>query len=214
MKLCFSIDALSAAGDKAWRLLEDGQHWRPCTFAEALQPCDGRLTDRETLQSWVGQRLKTDKELTLTARGKPGMFDFLMRGIFAHVIVHRLSAAPVPGKEELRQCMVAASPGTPWLIYLDLAGHFRVLDTTANRIIGNIDIAVRGEIASSEAFTGPAAAGKDAYIDGLYHQFLAGWREHLNSGHMAIFVPDAEKLEELDQIRQRILEWTPESCAS
>ena len=214
MKLCFSVDALSSAGDQAWRLLEDGQHWRACSFTETLQPGDARLTDREALQSWTGQRLKTDKELTLTTKGKPGMLDFFMRGIFAHAIIHRLSAAPLPDKEDLRQCIEASAPGTPWLIYIDLAGHFKALDTASTRIIGNLDIAVRGEIASAEEYTGPKAAGKEAYIDGLYHQFLAGWWEHLNSYRLAVFVPDNEKLEELEKIRQRIVEWQPELCES
>ena len=214
MKLCFSVDALSSAGDRAWRLLEDGQHWRPCSFAEALQPTDARLTDKETLKSWIGQRLRADRELALAPKGKPGMFDFLVRGIFAHAIIHRLSAAPLPDKEDLRQCMAASIPGTPWLIYINLAGHFKALDSASNRIIGNLDIAVRGEIASAEEYTGPKAAGKETYIDGLYHQFLAGWWEHLNSHRLAVFVPDNEKLEELEKIKQRIIEWQPELCAS
>jgi len=214
MKLCFSVDALSSAGDHAWRLLEDGKHWRPSSFAEALQPGDGKLTDRETLQAWVGRRLRSDKEFCLIPKDKPGRFDFFMRGIFAHAIIHRLSSAPLPDREDLIQCMASSTPGTAWLIYLDLAGHFKALDTNKNRIIGNLDIAVRGEVASAEAYVGKEAASKAAYVDGLYHQFLAGWWEHLNSRRLSVFVPDTEKLEELDQIRQKILDWEPEACAS
>ena len=47
MKLCFSIDALSASGAKAWRLLEN-HSWRECTYAEPLQDGDARITDKAT----------------------------------------------------------------------------------------------------------------------------------------------------------------------
>ncbi len=214
MKLYFSIDGLSAAGDKAWRLLEDEQHWRRCRFAEILKPGDARLTDRKTLQSWAGRRLKADKAFLLMPGGRPGRFDFLMRGIFAHTIIHRLSAAPLPGKDDLRQCLATSAPGTAWLVYLNLAGQFRALDTASNRIIGNPDIAVRGEVASAAGYVGEKAAASNDYVAGLYHQFLAGWLMHLQSRRLNVFVPDSEKLEEPEKIRQQILEWQPESCAS
>jgi len=214
MKLCFSIDALAASGDRAWRLLADESHWRPCTFAETLRADDACLTDRATLQSWTGRRLVRDRELLLKPRDKPGRFDFLMRGIFAHAIVHRMSAAPMPAMDDLQRCLATASPGTPWLIYLDLAGHFRAMDTQNSRIIGNPDIAVRGEIASAEGYVGEAAANDTAYVARLYQQFLAGWRTHLDTRRTGIFVPDIEKAGDLEAIRAAILAWEPESCAS
>ena len=133
------------------------------------------------------------------------MFDFLARGIFAHAVLHRLSAAPVPDRDQMLATIRDMQPGTPWLMYLDVAGHFRALDTLHHRIIGNLDIAVRGEIASSAEFVGPKAADDDKLTGELWRQFLGGWLEHLNTSKMAVFVPDVEKLKEeaayLDAIR-------------
>jgi len=210
MRLCFSIDALSAAGDKAWRLLDDGQRWRACRFAEALQEHDARLTDRGEAEDWVGRRLAKDKANVLKAKGKAGTFDFLMRGIFAHAVLHRLSPAPVPDKQQMVSVIRETPPGTPWLLYLNVAGHFCMLDTTSSKIIGNLDIAVRGEIASSEAFIGPQAAEKDILMDELWLQFLAGWDEHLQTSKMSAFVPDTEKLKEESFYLDRIRNWQPE----
>ena len=62
MKLCFSIDALSASGAKAWRLLEN-QSWRECIYGEALKDGDARLTDQQNAQKdrkSVGQGKSVD----------------------------------------------------------------------------------------------------------------------------------------------------------
>lgn len=210
MKLCFTIDALSAAGDDAWRLLADGKNWRACVFAEDAREGDALLEDMAQIQTWTGQRLKKDKELLLVRQGKPGIFDFLMRGIFSHAIPHRMSPAPIPDKTQMIQTIREAVPGTPWLPYLDLAGHFRMLDSGLEAIIGNLSIAVRGEIASASGYTGPAAAENNAAMDTLYLQFLAGWLEHLNTRRLAIFIPDAEKLASEDEMKRKIGEWQPE----
>ncbi len=214
MDLCFSIDALAASGRHAWRLLRDMRHWRTCVFAETLKPDDACLTDSKALQSWIGRRLVRDRGYELKARDKPGRFDFFMRGIFAHAIVHRMSTAPIPAIPDLQQCLTHAHTGVPWLIYLDLGGHFRALDTRGCQIIGNPEIAVRGEITSAEGYVGEKAAADAAYVARLYHQFLAGWQAHLDSGRLGVFVPDTEKLRDIERIRRDILAWTPESCAS
>jgi hypothetical protein len=210
MKFCFTIDALSAAGNEAWRLMADEQRWRTATFAEDVQSQDARLTEDEIVRGWMGRRLSRDKQLGLKPREKPGMFDFLMRGIFAHAIVHRFSPAPVPDKDQLASTMAKAQPGCPWLVYLDLAGHFQALDTRHESIIANTHIAVRGEIASSQDYIGPKAAEDAILVDEIYRQFLAGWYTHLVSRRLGIFVPDAEKLEDEDQLRKKILAWKHE----
>lgn len=210
MKLCFTIDALSAAGDDAWRLLADGESWRACIFAEDAREGDAMPEDTAQVQQWAGQRLKKDKALLLTRQGKPGVFDFLMRGIFAHAIPHRLSPAPIPDKAQMTEAVREAAPGTPWLPYLDLAGHFRMLDSSLEPIIGNLNLAVRGEIASAAGYTGPEAADNADAMDTLYRQFLAGWLEHLNTRRLAVFIPDAEKLAPEEDLKRKIGDWQHE----
>lgn len=210
MKLCFSIDGLSASGDHAWRLQEDLQHWRSCSFAEDLRTGDARPVNRTDVEQWPGRRLKPDKELGLIAKARPGMFDFFMRGVFAHVIVHRFTPAPIPAREQLVQLLRESEPGTPWLIHLDLAGHFRMLDTCREKIIGNTEIAVRGEIASSSDHVGEKAAADEVYADEIYRQFLAGWCLHLVSRRLGVFVPDLEKVGDEPSLRQDIMDWKPE----
>lgn len=195
MRLAFSIDALDAAGSHAWRLLDDQRSWRACTYAEPLHAGDARLNAR-TAEKLTGHRMQQDKDSGLTKRGKTGMFDFLMRGIFTHAILHRLADPPVPSRDNMLATIAGLEPGTPWLLYLDVAGHFRALDSNHSRIIGNLDIAVRGEIASSPAYIGAGAVSDEALMDRTWRQFLGGWLEHLKSGNMAVFVPDVEKLRE------------------
>ncbi len=209
MKSCFSIDALSPSGAKAWRLLENG-NWRECVYAEPLQDGDTRIGDRKAAEYWLGRRLKKDKETGLTPQEKAGKFDFLMRGIFAHAVLHRTSSAPVPDKKQMQDCYAQLEPGTPWLVYLDVAGHFRALDTSKVSIISNLDIAVRGEIASSEDYIGPKAAANETMMQNLYRQFLAGWLDHLKSSNMNVFVPDLEKLKEESTYIEEIRNWQHE----
>jgi len=208
--MCFSIDALSAAGDRAWRLLEDGRHWRACTYAEAIRSGDARIADRAVAEDWAGRRLKRDRELGLTAKERPGMFDFLMRGVFAHAVLHRFSPAPLPDKSQMLDVISRLEPGTPWLVYLNPAGHFQALDTSRDAIIGNLDIAVRGEITSSAGYIGERAAGNEPLMDEIYRQFLAGWCEHLDTSNMAVFVPDAEKLKPEQTYLEHIRNWRHE----
>ncbi|MDX8407530.1 MAG: hypothetical protein R8L58_04010 [Mariprofundaceae bacterium] len=209
MNICYSIDALSPAGDKAWRLQTD-HTWRPCSYAEPLQPDDARITDKSEAEHWIGRRLKKDKDTVLAPRDKAGKFDFLMRGIFAHAVMHRLSSATVPDKARMIDIIKGLTPGTPWLIYLNAEGDFRSLDTDHESIIGNLDIAVRGEIASSEDYVGEKAAADDALMDRTWRQFLGGWLEHLSSSNMGIFVPDIEKLKEADDYIAAIEAWAHE----
>lgn len=214
MKLSFTIDALSARGDKAWRLQSDMETWRPSTYAEAIQPDDAEITTREQAEAWTGRRLITDKEFGLIAKAKAGRFDFLMRGIFAHAVLHRMSSAPLPGKDQMLDIMASLKPGVPWLLYLNPAGQFAVMDTNASKIIGNLDIAVRGEIASSEDYIGPKAAKNEAMMSTLYHQFIAGWWEHLTTAQMSVFVPDTDKLKEESFYIEKIEGWQPEQLKS
>jgi hypothetical protein len=209
VKLCFSIDALSASGARAWRLQEN-QSWRQCVYAEPLQDGDARIMDKQSAEFWVGRRLKKDKETVFSPQKKAGRFDFLMRGIFAHAVLHRSSSAPVPVKEQMINCLEQLPPGTPWLVYLDTSGHFQALDTSRTSIITNMDIAVRAEIASSENFVGPIAAANEKMMDNLYHQFLAGWLDHLKSSNMNVFVPDVEKLKEESTYIEAIQNWQHE----
>ncbi len=206
MKLCFSIDALSASGARAWRLQEDNS-WRECVYAEPLQDGDARITDKQTAEFWLGRRLKTDKKTGLAPQKKAGTFDFLMRGIFSHAVLHRVSSAPVPDKQQMIDCYAQLRPGTPWLVYLDVAGHFRAIDTSQVSIVANLDIAVRGEIASSEDYIGPKAAANETQMANLYRQFLAGWLDHLVSSNMNIFVPDMEKLKDEAAYLKAIADW-------
>ena len=209
MNVCFSIDALSSAADKAWRLLDNGA-WRPSTYAEPLQPGDARITDKQEAKQWIGRRLKRDKQTGLTAQNKAGRFDFLMRGIFSHVLLHRFSAAPIPDRQQMLECITIHEPGTPWLVYLNVSGHFKALDTSNTSIIANLDIAVRGEIASSPDYIGPRAASDEKMMAELYHQFLAGWLDHLKSSNMNVFVPDAEKLDPEEKLLAAISNWQHE----
>jgi len=209
MKLCFSIDALSASGAKAWRLLEN-QSWRECTYAEPMRDGDARITDKESADNWAGRRLVKDKDTVLSPQKKAGRFDFLMRGIFAHAVMHRDSSAPIPDKDQMINCFEQLPPGTPWLVYLNTSGHFQALDTSSTSIITNMEIAVRGEIASSENFIGPIAAANEKMMDNLYHQFLAGWLDHLKSSNMNVFVPDLEKLKAESTYVEAIQNWQPE----
>jgi len=209
MNICFSIDALSPSGAKAWRLLEN-QHWRECIYGEPLQTGDARITNKADAEAWLNLRLKQDKETVLRAQKKAGRFDFLMRGIFAHAVLHRISSAPLPDKDQMIDCFRQLEPGTAWLVYLNVAGQFKAINTTTTSIISNLDIAVRGEIASSEDYIGPKAAANTLMMDQHYHQFLAGWLEHLSSSNMHIFVPDIEKLKALDDYINAIKDWQPE----
>jgi len=194
MNRAFSIDALEASGKHAWRLQSDMQHWRPCTYAEVLEDGDAKLASPEEAEKLNGLRMQRDDDFGLIRRGKPGPFDFLVRGIYTHAVQHRLSPPPVPELNQMLDVIAGLTPGTPWLLYLDPAAQFCVLDTGRERIIGNLNIAVRGEIASSNAYVGPQAVEDDILMDRTWRQFLGGWLEHLQSGNMAIFVPDVEKL--------------------
>ena len=214
MKLAFTIDALSARGDKAWRLQSDMQTWRPSTYAEAIRRGDAEITSRDQAELWTGRRLVTDKEFGLIAKAKAGRFDFLMRGIFAHAVLHRMSSAPLPTKEQMLDVMASLKPVTAWLLYLNPAGQFTAMDTDGAKIIGNLDIAVRGEIASSKDYIGPEAAENKIMMDGLYHQFIAGWWEHLSTAQMAVFVPDTDKLKELSFYIEKTTTWSPEIMQS
>ncbi|MDX8410939.1 MAG: hypothetical protein R8K46_03560 [Mariprofundaceae bacterium] len=207
MKLCFTIDALAASGDDAWRLLEDGVDWRACIFAEDAKEGDAKLTNPRDVAAWPGRRLRKDKDHVLAPASRPGMFDFFMRGVFSHAIPHRFTPAPIPDKAQMRKVIAEATPGAPWLPYVDLAGHFRLLDTSRGKIIGNTDIAVRGEIASSSEYIGQRAAANKILMDESYRQFLAGWLQHLNTRRLAVFVPDAEKLEPEDKLIAQIHGW-------
>ena len=209
MKLCFSIDALSASGGQAWRLLEN-ESWRTCSYAEPLRPGDARIVEKAVAEQWSGRRLKKDKDRGLIPQQKAGRFDFLMRGIFAHAVLHRFSPAPVPDKGQMQACIAALSPGTPWLVFLNVSGHFTAVDTSKTSIVCNLEIAVRGEIASSPDFIGPTASQDEKMMDELYRQFLGGWLDHLKSSNMNLFVPDAEKLAPLEQQLEAIGEWQHE----
>jgi len=210
MKLCFSIDALDASGAHAWRLLKDKKTWRECVYAEAIQGGDARIADKETAEDWAGCRLKKDKTYVLARKNKAGKFDFLMRGIFAHAVLHRLSPAPVPDKQQMLDCIAGLEPGTPWLLYLDTGGNFRALDSHSTPIIGNLDIAVRGEIASSEDYVGKKAVKNAEMMNETWLQFLAGWLEHLQSSNMSVFIPEVKKLKEECACLDAISRWQHE----
>lgn len=209
MKICFSIDALADSGKQCWRLQQDGTSWRVCQFAEALAVGDWRAPTVEAASEWHGKRLKKAKD-SLTPQARPGRFDFLARGIFAHAIVHRLSPAAIPDKAQMRQQLAEHAAGTPWLLYLNLAGQFAMLDTRSTPLIGNLHIAVRGEIASSPEYVGEHAAEKTEQVDALYHQFIAGWWNHLQNSRTGVFTPDMEQLRPLEEYLQHIEQWQPE----
>jgi len=210
MKIAFSIDALDASGAHAWRLLDDEQTWRECVYAEPLDTHDARITDKETTEGWAGRRLKKDKTSVLAAKNKAGKFDFLMRGIFAHAVLHRLSPAPIPDKQQMLDCIGALKPGTPWLLYLDTSGNFRALDSHSASIIGNPEIAVRGEIASSEDYVGKKAVENNEMMNEIWLQFLGGWLEHLQSSNMNVFIPEVKKLKNESDYIEAIHHWQHE----
>jgi len=209
MKLFFSVDALSLLGDKAWRL-EKNRTWRTCKFGEPLQGTDARITDKKDVRDWINVRLQKDEEFGLKVKGKAGLFDFLSRGIFAHVILHRLSPSPVPNKDLMVETIAQAEVGTPWLLYLDLAGNFRMLHSEETPIIANPDIAVRGEIASSASYVGVEAVKNQDMMDSLYYQFVAGWLMHLETSRLSVFVPDLEDIRPLEECLQSIQDWEHE----
>ena len=209
MRRCYSIDALSAAGGKAWRL-QDDDSWRPCAYREALQAHDARITDNDKAEYWVDRRMKKNAQGVLVPQQKAGTFDFLMRGVFAHAVMHHLQETPLPEREEMEARIAALTPGTPWLLYLDADAHFQALDTDASSIIGNLDIAVRGEIASSPDYVGPQAVANEALMDSTWRQFLGGWLDHLTSSNMHVFVPDIEKLKEAAAYIEAIRSWQHE----
>lgn len=209
MKVIFSIDALSPAGDKAWRL-QSNDSWRECTYAEPLRAGDAELTEKNEINFWPGRKLIKDKDRGLVAKNKAGMFDFLMRGIYAHAVVHRFGSAPLPSKEQMVKLLASLPPGTAWLMYLDIAGHFRALDSNKTGIIGNLDIAVRGEIASSPDYVGEKAAADEKLVESTFKQFIAGWLEHLKTHQMAVFVPDLEKLKDESDYIGEIEQWSGE----
>ncbi len=209
MKIVFSVGAMPQVGNKAWRLQDDGT-WRPCTFGEDLKEHDAKLTDKEEVRGWVNVRLVEDKQTGLKVKGKTGMFDFLVSGILSHVVVHRLSAAPIPNKDIMLQTIAQAEIGTPWLLYLDLAGVFRMLHSEEVPIIGNPDIAVRGEIASSAGYIGEEAAADTEKMDVLYHQFVAGWLTHLETRRLSVFIPETKDMPELEDCIEKIQAWEHE----
>lgn len=210
MNLGLSIDALSSSGDESWRLQTDLQHWEHRSFAENLCSGDAMFSSPDEVERWVGQRMKIDKTLGLKPIGRPGILDFWMRGIFTYPIVHRFSASPIPEKEQMLNTLATMTPGTARLLYLDLGGHFRSLDSTSTKIIGNMAIAVRGEIASSANYIGPQAIANERLMDEMYRQYLAGWIEHLKSRRLAIFIPDAEKLKDERTLKHEIHLWEHE----
>lgn len=207
MNTFFSVDALNTSGSHAWRLLDDEKTWREGVYAEPIREHDARIVDKKIIEGWVGRRLKQDKTYVLAAKSKVGKFDFLMRGIFAHAVSHRLSPAPVPDKQQMIDCIAGHKPGTPWLVYLDIHGDFHAIDTQTTGILGNPDIAVRGEIASGEDYTGKKAARNAVMMNELRLQFLAGWLEHLQSSNISVFIPDVKKLKEESDYIEAIRNW-------
>jgi len=209
MKIIFSIDALSPAADKAWRLQTDDT-WRVAHYAEALQHNDTQVLKPSVAEDWVGRRLQKDADVGLIAKQKSGMFDFLSRAIYAHAVIHRLSDVPIPDKAQMIAVVKSLVPGTAWLLYLNTAGQFTALDSQHAKIIGNLDIAARGEIASSEHYIGPLASQNDDLMETNYRQFLEAWLEHLQTSKMTVFVPDVEKLHEKEEILAKIKLWQHE----
>ncbi|MDQ6975984.1 MAG: hypothetical protein Q9M22_05385 [Mariprofundaceae bacterium] len=210
MKYYFSIDALPASGHAAWRLQIDGVTWRDAVFAEPLQANDYRIFEPSKATIWHGRRLKQVKG-QLQVQPKPGRFDFLTRGIFSHAVLHRCSVAAIPDLTQMQDVIRQHAPHTAWLLYLNIAGQFMMLDTQVMPIIGNLSIAVRGEIASSSAYIGALAADNKTLVRGLFHQFLAGWWQHLNTSRMGVFVPDVSTLRPLEEYIAHIDGWEAES---
>ncbi len=211
MRLGFSIDALSASGRRAWRLLANGEDWRPARFGEPLARGDA-LLEIDRAAAWHGRWLRRDRRHGLAPIGRLGPFAVFVRGAFAHAIVHRFSPAPIPDAAQLTNTIAGLAPGVPWLVHLDLGGAFRALDTRREPIRGNLRIAVRGEIASSEEYVGPKAAADEARMALLHRQFLAGWLEHLQTGRTGLFVPDPEATPPLDALRAALEAWRPEEA--
>jgi len=209
MKIIFSIDALSPAADKAWRL-QKNDTWRVTEYAAPLQADDAHILKPSIAESWLGRRMQKDDKLGLLAQQKTGMFDFLSRAIYAHAVIHRLSSASIPDQKQMLAMVASLKPATAWLLYLNTAGQFTVLDSNNTKIIGNLDIAVRGEIASSENYIGPIASQNDDLMGTQYRQFLEAWLEHLKTSKMSVFVPDVEKLNEKDEILTEIQQWQHE----
>ncbi|MDQ7002268.1 MAG: hypothetical protein Q9N02_06225 [Ghiorsea sp.] len=209
MNIFFSVGAMPQVGKKAWRL-QDGDTWRRCTFGENLKEHDAKITDKEDVRNWINIRLAEDKETGLKVKGKVRLFDFFISGILSHVTVHRLSSAPIPDKAQMIQAIAQAKVGTPWLLYTDLAGNFRMLNSETTPIIANPDIAVRGEIASSEAYIGEQATQDSKKMDELYLQFIAGWLTHLDTRRLSVFIPETKDIHSLEDCLEKIQAWKHE----
>ncbi|MBL1351762.1 MAG: hypothetical protein COA61_000260 [Zetaproteobacteria bacterium] len=209
MKLIFSIDALSPAADKAWRL-QTNETWRVAEYSEPLKDSDMQVLKPAIAEAWLGRRMKKDDDLGLIAQQKTGIFDFFSRSIYTHAVMHRLSDAPIPDKHQMVEVVASLTVGIAWLLYLNPAGQFTALDSNNAKIIGNLDIAVRGEIASSEHYIGSLASENDELMEATYRQFLEAWLEHLNTSKMSLFVPDVEKLNEKEDVLAQIQQWQHE----
>ncbi len=215
MNYGFSIDALSASGKQAWRLQTGPkQQWQACVFAAKLRPSDACIESKQEAQNWIGCRFKKDDKYGLIKSKKTGVFDFLSRGIFGHAILHRFSIAAMPSFEQMQEAIGQANPGTASLPYLSPAGHFAILDSQQTPIIGNLDIAVRADIASDPAFIGKQAVKNTAAMQLLYQQFMFAWLQHLQSGRMGLYIPASEGLTPLKKILKSIDHWQAETCAS
>lgn len=209
MNIFFSVGAMPQVGKKAWRL-QDDDTWRRCTFGENLKEHDAKITDKEEVRNWINIRLVEDKKTGLKVKGKVRLFDFFISGILSHVTVHRLSSAPIPDKVQMIKAIAQAEVGTPWLLYIDLAGNFRMLNSETTPIIANPDIAVRGEIASSEAYIGEQAAQDSKKMDELYLQFIAGWLTHLDTRRLSVFIPETKDIHSLEDCLEKIQAWKHE----
>ena len=209
MNIVFSVGAMPQVGKKAWRLQDDNT-WRRCTMGENLKKHDAKLTDKKEISNWINVRLVEDKETGLKVKGKVRLFDFFISGILSYVTVHRFSPAPIPDKNQMINTIAQAEVGTPWLLYIDLAGNFRMLNSEETPIIANPDIAVRGEIASSEAFIGNQAAQNTEKMDELYLQFIAGWLTHLQTRRLSVFIPETKDIHSLEDSIEKIQAWRHE----
>jgi len=204
--MAFSLDALSSSAQKAWRLKTNGQ-WQPCAFAQDICIDDHLVCQKSELQQWQGKRLKHKNNRMIVSQ-KSGFFDFLMRGVFIYPVLHRFSAPTLPSKEDLTACIHAAIAGKSQLLYLNIAGQFRVFEIYNNPIIGNPDIAVRGEIVSSSDYLGSAVSSEN--IESLYLQFISAWLEHLQCKRLGIFVPELRKTKSEQEMITDILNWQPQ----
>ncbi|MDQ6962883.1 MAG: hypothetical protein Q9M28_10240 [Mariprofundaceae bacterium] len=207
MKLAFSLDAMSSSAQKSWRLGVDEQ-WHVCQFSQDVGAEDYLIDDPDELKKWQGKRLKKTNT-GMVVSDKAGLFDFLMRGNFVYPVLQRFSAPTLPSKENLEQCIRHGRAGKAQLLYLNLAGQFSLLDTTNNPIIGNLNIAVRGEIASSSLYVG--ADVSQIFLDIWYVQFLHAWLEHLKCKRLGIFIPEPHKTKSEDEITADILNWQPQT---